>query len=249
MPLYAYNLLIFSDYKIVRLRHYEGRILVMKTLTFITQKGGAGKTTLAASLAVAAQEAGEKVAVLDCDPQQSLMGWADNRKAESPAVDTLGTDLIARMPEILKQLAGEGYTLTILDTAGVDTTHARLAMENADLCVIPTRPSTADIRATKITYEAAVRSEKPYVFVLNQCPPQPNSPRANEAAAGLRMWGLMAEPLILQRAAQQDAFTASLGVTEYEPEGRAADEIRQLWQCLKQDMEGQENGRKKKLVG
>ena len=223
----------------------------MKTLALITQKGGAGKTTLAASIAVAAQEAGEQVAMLDLDPQQSLSAWADNRDNNEPAVDTLDASLVERLPEILPKLAGQGYTLVILDTAGVDTASTRIAMENADMSVIPSRPTTMDIRATKATYEAAVRLQRPFVFVLNQCPPQPNNPRADEAAAGLRMWGVMAEPLIMQRAAQQDAFASSMGVTEYEPDGKAADEIRQLWQCLKSDMEEKENGKTKKtkLVG
>ena len=223
----------------------------MKTLALITQKGGAGKTTLAASIAVAAQDAGEQVAMLDLDPQQSLSAWADNRDNNEPAVDALDASLVERLPEILPKLAGQGYTLVILDTAGVDTASTRIAMENADMSVIPSRPTTMDIRATKATYEAAVRLQRPFVFVLNQCPPQPNNPRADEAAAGLRMWGVMAEPLIMQRAAQQDAFASSMGVTEYEPDGKAADEIRQLWQCLKSDMEEKENGKTKKtkLVG
>lgn len=223
----------------------------MKTIALITQKGGAGKTTLAASLAVAAQEAGENVAMLDLDPQQSLTAWADNRKQDTPAVDALDASLVERLPDILPKLEGQGYSLVILDTAGVDTASTRIAMQNADISVIPSRPTTMDIRATKATYEVAVRLQRPFVFVLNQCPPQPNNPRADEAAAGLRMWGVMAEPLIMQRAAQQDAFASSMGVTEYEPEGKAADEIRQLWQCLKSDMEEKENGKAKKtkLVG
>lgn len=223
----------------------------MKTIALITQKGGAGKTTLAASLAVAAQETGENVAMLDLDPQQSLTAWADNRKQDTPAVDALDASLVERLPDILPKLEGQGYSLVILDTAGVDTASTRIAMQNADISVIPSRPTTMDIRATKATYEAAVRLQRPFVFVLNQCPPQPNNPRADEAAAGLRMWGVMAEPLIMQRAAQQDAFASSMGVTEYEPEGKAADEIRQLWQCLKSDMEEKENGKanKTKLVG
>lgn len=223
----------------------------MKTIAFITQKGGAGKTTLAASVAVAAQEAGEQVAILDLDPQQSLTAWADNREADTPAVDTLDSSKVERLPEILPMLEGKGYTLVILDTAGVDTASTRIAMENADISVIPSRPTSMDIRATKATHEAAVKLGKRFVFVLNQCPPQPNNPRADEAAAGLRMWGLMAEPLIMQRAAQQDAFASSMGVTEYEPTGKAADEIRQLWQCIKNDMKGENNGKSKKtkLVG
>ncbi len=157
--------------------------------------------------------------------------------------------MVEQLPTILPKLAEKGFTLVILDTAGVDTTSTRTAMENSDMCVIPTRPSTMDIRATKATYEAAVRLHKPFVFVLNQCPSQPNNPRADEAAAGLRMWGLMAEPLIMQRAAQQDAFACSLGITQYDSSSKAADEIRQLWQCLKSDIEGQNNVKKTKLVG
>jgi len=61
----------------------------MKTIAFVTQKGGAGKTTLAASIAVAAQESGENVAILDLDPQRSLEDWGDNRESDKPAVDFL----------------------------------------------------------------------------------------------------------------------------------------------------------------
>lgn len=221
----------------------------MKTIAFVTQKGGAGKTTLAASLAVAAQQAGEKVALLDLDPQQSLTGWGDNRESETPAFDTLDATKVNRLPEILPQLEKQGFTLTILDTAGIDGAGTHLAIRVADLSLIPSRPTTMDIRATKATYEAAVRLAKRHAFILNQCPPQPNNTRASEAATGLRMWGLLAEPPIMQRAAHQDAFASSLGVTEYEPEGRAADEIRQLWTWVKTNMEEMTDGKKTRLVG
>jgi chromosome partitioning protein len=228
---------------------YEGGAMTMKTIAFVTQKGGAGKTTLATSLAVAAEEAGEKVALLDLDPQESLTAWADTRKVETPATDSLDAGMVQRLPEILPKLAGQGFTLVVLDTAGIDGVGTHLAMQAADITVIPSRPITMDIRATKATYEAAVRLGKRFVFVLNQCPPQPNNPRAREAAVGLRMWGVLAEPMVMQRAAHQDAFASGLGVTEYEPAGKAAEEVRWLWKSIKKDMERQTDVKKTKLIG
>ncbi|MBO9479743.1 AAA family ATPase [Shimia sp. R11_0] len=216
----------------------------MKTVAFVTQKGGAGKTTLASALAVAAHEAGEKVVILDLDPQESLTMWGDRRDAEFPAYDTVGPEQIKRLPEIIPALKRQGYTLVILDTAGIDGTATHAAMTVADLCLIPTRPMAIDIRAIKETFEAAVRLGKEYAFVLNSCPTQPNNPRAQEAATALEMWGVLAEPMIVQRVAYGDAFAESLGVTEYEPEGKAAQEMRGLWEWMKNKMEGKKNGKK-----
>lgn len=223
----------------------------MKTIAFVTQKGGAGKTTLAASLAVAAQQSGEQVAVLDLDPQQSLYTWAADRTADTPAVDYVAPDKVASLPAILQALAKRGYTLVVLDTAGIDSTGTHIAMQAADMCLIPSRPTKMDLRATKATYEAAIRMSKPFMFALNQCPPQPNNPRASEAASALRMLGLICEPLLMQRADHQDAFAAGQGVTEYAPDGKAAEELAGLWQYLKSKMEGVSHGQatKTKLVG
>ncbi|MGJ8690832.1 MAG: AAA family ATPase [Gammaproteobacteria bacterium] len=220
----------------------------MKTLAFVTQKGGAGKTTLAASLAVAACEAGEKVALLDLDPQQSLAAWSDTRDVEEPAFDTLDASQVKRLNEILPILAEKGFTYAFLDTAGIDGAGTHLALQAANMALIPSRPTTMDIRATKATHEAAVRMAKPYAFILNQCPPQPNNPRAKEAAAGLKMWGVLAEPSIMQRAAQQDAFASGRGVTEYDPNSKAASEITQLWGWIKNKVEGLDHGKTTKLV-
>lgn len=223
----------------------------MKTIAFVTQKGGAGKTTLAASLAVAAQEAGETVAVLDLDPQQSLTNWGNDRTADAPAVDYLEAGSIPQLPSILKALEGRGYTLVILDTAGIDSTGTHIAMQASDICLIPSRPTRMDLRATRVTYEAAIRMQRPFLFALNQCPPQPNNPRAAEAAQALSMLGLIAEPLIMQRADHQDAFATGLGVTEYATDGKAAEEMRLLWTWLHKTMKGKNHGQaiKTKLVG
>lgn len=221
----------------------------MRVVSFVTQKGGAGKTTLAASVAVAAVQDGEKVAVLDLDPQRSLFTWAEGREADFPAVDALEAGRVNELPQIIEALKGQGYSLLILDTAGIDSNGTHTALRVSDLAILPSRPTVMDIRATKATHDAAVRLEKPFAFVLNQCPPQPNNPRAKEAASALSMFGVLALPMMMQRAAHQDAFAMGQGVTEYEPDGKAADEIRQLWTWIKNKMEGvRPHGKKTKLA-
>ncbi|RVU14563.1 AAA family ATPase [Methylobacterium oryzihabitans] len=205
----------------------------MRTVVFVTQKGGAGKTTLAASLAAAAAQAGERVVALDLDPQGSLSAWGEAREAEAPAVDRLGPDRLADLPAILAALKGRGFTLAVLDTAGIASTGGNLAMQAADLALVPARPSRLDLQATMPTIEALLRlgMRDRFAFVLNQCPPG-RSGRAAEAANGLGMFGVLAEPALTLRADHQDAMAAGRGVTEYAPAGKAAGEIRALWNWI-----------------
>jgi len=209
----------------------------MRTITLVTQKGGAGKTTLAASLAVAAAQAGETVVALDLDPQGSLASWGDTRAAEAPAVDRVGTEKLPQLPAILTALGKRGFTLAILDTAGTESTGGNLAMRAADLCLIPARPSRLDLQATLPTVEALMRLEmrERFAFVLNQCPSGRNS-RTTEAASGLAMFGVLAEPMMTQRADHQDALAAGQGVTEFARDGKAAEEIRALWGWINRKM-------------
>jgi chromosome partitioning protein len=213
----------------------------MRTITLVTQKGGAGKTTVATSLAVAAQQAGETVAAFDLDPQGSLVEWGRIRaKAEEPAitdprlpvVERFPLDRIAQIKTMLSSLEKKGVTLTILDTAGADnpTTHA--AMEASTYCLVPIRPTRLDLLAVRATVQAIMRSGKQFAFVLNQCSTIPRNNRANDTATGLASIGFMAEPLLLLRNDYQDAFAAGMGVTEYATDGKAADEIRQLWKWV-----------------
>jgi len=213
----------------------------MRTLTLVTQKGGAGKTTLAASIAVAAAERGEKVIALDLDPQGSLATWGDTREASAPDVDRLPPEQLPKLPNILTALAGKGYTLAILDTAGIESASGNLAMTAASFCLIPARPSRLDLQATMPTVETLMRMKMRdrFAFVLNQCPSGRNS-RSIEAANGLKLMGLLAEPMMVQRADHQDALAGGQGVTEYAPEGKAADEIRVLWRWLDRKMKEKE---------
>lgn len=218
----------------------------MLTIAFVTQKGGAGKTTMAASLSAAAAESGEQVIALDLDPQGSLAAWGDRREGEGPSferltVQKLPADKVSQLQAVLAALGRKGYTLAVLDTAGVDSATAHVAMQVADLCLMPARPSRLDIEATGTTFRAVLRMGKRVAFVLNQCPPMPRSSRSSEAAAGLRMLGVLADPMITARADYQDAIAAGLGVTEYDPNGKAAQETLALWNWVKTQLKGEEH--------
>jgi chromosome partitioning protein len=209
----------------------------MKTIALVTQKGGAGKTTLATALAVAAIETGEHVVALDLDPQGSLAAWGDDRDRDAPAVDKLDDERLARLPEILEGLARAGMTLVVLDCPGIANTATNAAIAAADLCLLPTRPTRLDIRASRPTVQALVGLKRPFAFVLNQCPPGQRNARATEAAEGLHMMGVLAEPFMATRADYQDAVASGLGVTEYAPHGKAADEVRQLWAWVRKQLD------------
>jgi chromosome partitioning protein len=136
----------------------------------------------------------------------------------------------------LADIAKQGYTLTILDTAGADSPLATAAVQAADLSLIPTRPTPADLEATQATLEAIQSARRKFAFVLNQTPVR--SARLTEAAAGLRVLGLLAEPPIGQRNDFQDALGLGQGVTEFNPEGKAAAEVQALWAWVAKRMKG-----------
>jgi chromosome partitioning protein len=201
----------------------------LRILAVAVQKGGTGKTTLAASLAIAAAEAGEHVTALDLDPQGSLAGWGALRRDDSVAVDRVQPWEMGQLSEILGLLAEQGTTLAVLDTAGSSAGLAP-ALKDADFVLMPVRPSRLDIVAARPTLQALVGLglRERLALVLNQCPPPP-SPRTGAYAAQLRALGVLAEPGIIHRVDHQDALATGLGVTEYAPGSPAAEEVRALW--------------------
>jgi chromosome partitioning protein len=205
----------------------------MRTIAFLTQKGGAGKTTLAASLAEVAASTGEKVIALDLDPQQSLVRWANRREAANARnkiiVEPLERERLPRVRDILEGLASAGFTLAIFDTTGADAAAIRPVAEVADLNLLPARPTRLDVEATAATFRAVFLAKRKAAFVLNQCPSSYRSSRASEAAKQLNCLGVLAEPMLSARMDFQDAIAAGLGVTEYAGGGRAAEEIATLW--------------------
>ncbi len=214
----------------------------MRTIAFVTQKGGAGKTTLAASLAVAAAGTGERVIALDFDPQGSLARWAQRRTTANPSlrvvVEQFEAGRLSRLKAILERIADTGFTLAVFDTPGADSEAVRLVADTADLCLLPARPTHLDIEATAGTFRGIYLTKRRVAFVLNQCPPTPRSARATDAAKQLSQLGIMAEPMLSSRIDYQDALAAGLGVTEYDQDSRASQEISALWRWTQAQFAG-----------
>jgi chromosome partitioning protein len=205
----------------------------MKILALVTQKGGTGKSSLAVSLAVAAQEAGLRAYVLDLDPQGTAKNWFERREAEAPEVASIEAN---RVPAALAALQKQGIDLVIIDTPGVDSPSTTAAMQAADLCMIPARPSIADIEAARPTVRALMKLGRSFCFVLNQAPAG-RSVRTTDAYRALALSGAVAGVALATRADHVDAMAQGLGVTERDPAGKAAGEIRELLQWTTARME------------
>src|SRR5215213_9920190 len=196
----------------------------MKAIAFVTQKGGSGKSTLCINLAIAAQEAGRSVCILEMDRQATVSDWSESRTAEGPEVAQIET---SQVDDVIKKLKHAAYDYVLIDTPGVDSAGTLAAIRAADLCIIPCRPTPADLRAFKPTLAAIYRLDKRFAFVLNQTPPR--SYRTRDAAEGLAVLGILPDVNIVLRNDYQDAIGLGKGVTEFNPTGQAADEVRRLW--------------------
>jgi chromosome partitioning protein len=205
----------------------------MRTIAFVTQKGGSGKSTLASSLAVTAMEAGERVFIIDLDPQQSLVKWWKMRGEADVPVEAVTP---AKLATAIATLAKSGVTLCIIDTAGAESPTANAAMKVADLCIIPSRPNVFDLWASEQTRKSLREMNKQFVFLLNQCPPAQQSARVDEGVKALEAMGGLISPLIASRVDYQEAARHGYGVSEINPHGHAADEMRKLWASIKKRM-------------
>ncbi|QLP98210.1 MAG: ParA family protein [Rhodoblastus sp.] len=212
----------------------------MRTIAFVTQKGGSGKSTIASSLAIAAAEAGERVFVFDMDPQASLVKWAKVRGDQDVGVAFIEP---AKLKAALAQLEKSGMSLVVIDTPAGQSAAAEAAMKR-DLVVIPSRPNAFDLWSSEQTRKTARDLKREYVFLLNQCPPAQQSARVEDGVAALEALGGLLNPPLSARVDYQEAARHGLGATEYAPSGPAAAEVRKLWASLKRRLAKAANGRR-----
>ena len=209
----------------------------MYVLALVTQKGGSGKSTLSVGLAVAAMEREQRVALIEADAQGTISKWKERRENAYPRVERVADP--GEIEPVLSRLRAEGIWLTIIDTAATTNSLAVRAIGSSDFCLIPARPSPADIEAAVPTLIAIRRLNRRFAFILNQTPTR--GCRLSEAATSLNSLGLLALPFVGQRNDHQDALGVGLGVTEFAPEGKASDEIVALWEWISEHLTVESN--------
>jgi len=201
----------------------------MKIVAVISQKGGAGKTTLALHLAVAGHLAGYDAGLIDVDPQGTAETWGSWRNEEPPAV--IGAKA-ATLGRTLDKARAIGAELVVIDTPSLAQAEARAAVEYADIILVPCQLRIFDLDAIKVTAGLVTGTGKPAFVVFNRTPSRAPNLYAQgvDAVAGM---GMKAAPMMLvERAAYHHAEQEGKAAQEIAPFSKAAVEIGELWNWL-----------------
>ncbi len=200
-------------------------------ITIAQQKGGAGKTTVAAQLAAAWASAGRTVAILDVDPQGSLSAWYKLRQETmGPEAGGITLSQVAgwKLSTEVDKLKSK-FDMILIDSPPHAETDAKVAVRAAHLLVVPMQPSPLDLWATEATLDLAKSERVPALLVMNRTPSRGNLPDMVRAKVIERSWPMAVSPL-----GNRTAFAASMmegkGVVETSPRSPAAQEIKFLAQ-------------------
>ncbi|MBO1073968.1 AAA family ATPase [Roseomonas marmotae] len=190
------------------------------------RKGGAGKSTLAATLATTLAAEGRRVALLDTDPQKTLARWWSERASAGPRARPMSFEDPSgwRLTSTIERM-GRAHDVVVLDTPPHADTDARIAIRAADVVLVPLQPSPADLWAMEGTLALAKEERRPAVLVLNRVPS--NGRLREQIAKELQRRDLpLLEPGLGNRTAFASAFALGLGVVEGAPRSTAAEEAR-----------------------
>ncbi len=167
--------------------------------------------------------AGERVAIVDTDPQRTSLAWAQTRGSETPMVVAT-----TRVDEAKREALSDGYTVLLIDTPPVAAATTTVYLRAADFVLVPLRPSAFDLTTLDQTLALVRAAQTAGAIVLNACPA-----RAPEIAEARALCGDVDLPLAPVELGDRRAFSRAVqsgrAVQEFDPKGAAADEIARLW--------------------
>ena len=198
----------------------------MQIVAVIAEKGGVGKTTVALALAVGAVQAGKRVAVIDTDPQATASKWTDRRSDEFPWVVPTHA---ARLKAAIEQAEGQKIDFLVIDTPPHAGTDAAEAARLADAVVIPVEPHLFTLETLpKLADLLKLAGNPPAFVVVNKASTQ--GKEGAQAAEHVTQLGLPVCPVVLHlRAAHRHAGNVGQAASEFEPNGKAAEEAMKLY--------------------
>jgi chromosome partitioning protein len=200
----------------------------MRVIVVASHKGGSGKTTLAAHLAVAAERAGAgPVVLLDIDPRGALIDWWEARPDHVPA---FAQSVAERLPEDLEVLRRKGYRLAIVDTPPAPTEDIASVIGLAELVIVPTRGSLPELRALTATLHICADAGRQAAVAIMAA--QPGSSIDHDAAIALSQHGALAPATVHLSDDIAEAMAEGLTAMEINSGCLAATEIRALWRYL-----------------
>jgi chromosome partitioning protein len=204
-------------------------LCLVNTLAIVAQKGGSAKTTVTVHLAVEALRAGHRVAIIDIDPQASATGWHRVRARDAPALAAVAA---AELPDAIEAARSDGFDLILVDTPSHTASAALAAIRAAQFVLIPCQPSAIDIAALGSTVDMLKAAGRAGAVVLTRTRPGPDLEQAAEAVTAMQ---LPLTPNIGDRVAYKRAIASGQAVVEFEPEGKAAAEIKALWRFIQHE--------------
>jgi len=211
----------------------------MYVIAIASQKGGAGKSTFAVNLAVQADRDGSPALLIDTDKQGSVTVWRQLRQKRTPLIVPCRARNIPDVLDMVRQQAAVEWVF--IDGPPQDNEEIAEMMRPATLVVIPSRPAVFDLAAVPATIAMARKVRRPFFVALNAVPPKRGTGLPPTVAEARRRIAEMGAPVwrgaAVQRSSYAQALATGEAVTEFEPNGQAAEEMRLLWHDVRQAAE------------
>jgi chromosome partitioning protein len=211
----------------------------MPIIAVVNQKGGTGKTTVATNLATLFASQGAEVLLVDADPQGSALDWQHDRPGQLPQVSVVGLPAPNLHREIPRLQAK--YPVILIDGGGRVTATARATVAVADFLLVPTMASIPDARSTQHFFQevveevAAIRGRVSGAILFTMVKTGTVFNVSGQGAMKDLGYPVL-DTALSHRITYQEAFAQGMGVREYDPRSKAAEEVQALFRELQEGL-------------